>query len=350
MLRRRLVILFQEPTIVDFPVMIPFSILDLSPIAEGATAGDALRRSLDLAQHAEQWGYNRYWLAEHHNMTGIASAATAVVIGYVAGGTRTIRVGSGGVMLPNHSPLVIAEQFGTLASLYPDRIDLGLGRAPGTDPVTAQALRRDPVASADRFPEDVQELQAYLEPLHAGQRIQAVPGTGLQIPIWLLGSSLFSAQLAALLGLPFAFASHFAPADLVDALHLYRRKFKPSRQLDQPYAMIGVNVFAADTDREAQRQFTSVQQAFINLRRGTPGPVPAPIDNITEYASEFELTQIEQSLAYSAVGSAETVQRKLRGILEETKPDELMLAGHFYEHAARLRSFQLAAEVLKPDQ
>jgi len=350
MLRRRLVILFQEPTIVDFPVMIPFSILDLSPIAEGATAADALHRSLDLAQHAEGWGYNRYWLAEHHNMTGIASAATAVVIGYVAGGTRTIRVGSGGVMLPNHSPLVIAEQFGTLASLYPDRIDLGLGRAPGTDPVTAQALRRDPVASADRFPEDVQELQAYLEPLHAGQRIQAVPGTGLQIPIWLLGSSLFSAQLAALLGLPFAFASHFAPADLVDALHLYRRKFKPSRQLDQPYAMIGVNVFAADTDREAQRQFTSVQQAFINLRRGTPGPVPAPIDNITEYASEFELTQIEQSLAYSAVGSAETVQRKLRGILEETKPDELMLAGHFYEHAARLRSFQLAAEVLKPDQ
>ncbi|HXM02809.1 MAG TPA: LLM class flavin-dependent oxidoreductase [Chthoniobacterales bacterium] len=330
--------------------MIPFSILDLSPIAEGATAADALHRSLDLAQHAEGWGYNRYWLAEHHNMTGIASAATAVVIGYVAGGTRTIRVGSGGVMLPNHSPLVIAEQFGTLASLYPDRIDLGLGRAPGTDPVTAQALRRDPVASADRFPEDVQELQAYLEPLHAGQRIQAVPGTGLQIPIWLLGSSLFSAQLAALLGLPFAFASHFAPADLVDALHLYRRKFKPSRQLDQPYAMIGVNVFAADTDREAQRQFTSVQQAFINLRRGTPGPVPAPIDNITEYASEFELTQIEQSLAYSAVGSAETVQRKLRGILEETKPDELMLAGHFYEHAARLRSFQLAAEVLKPDQ
>jgi len=350
MLRRRLVILFQEPTIVDFPVMIPFSILDLSPIAEGATAADALHRSLDLAQHAEGWGYNRYWLAEHHNMTGIASAATAVVIGYVAGGTRTIRVGSGGVMLPNHSPLVIAEQFGTLASLYPDRIDLGLGRAPGTDPVTAQALRRDPVASADRFPEDVQELQAYLEPLHAGQRIQAVPGTGLQIPIWLLGSSLFSAQLAALLGLPFAFASHFAPADLVDALHLYRRKFKPSRQLDQPYAMIGVNVFAADTDREAQRQFTSVQQAFINLRRGTPGPVPAPIENITEYASEFELAQVEQSLVYSAVGSAETVQRKFRGILERAKPDELMLAGHFYDHAARLRSFQLAAEVLKPHQ
>lgn len=328
-------------------MIIPFSILDLSPIAEGATAADALHRSLDLAQHAERWGYNRYWLAEHHNMTGIASAATAVVIGYVAGGTGRIRVGSGGVMLPNHSPLVIAEQFGTLASLYPGRIDLGLGRAPGTDPVTARALRRDPFTSADRFPEDVQELQAYLEPLHSGQSIQAVPGTGLRVPIWLLGSSLFSAQLAALLGLPFAFASHFAPADLLEALHLYRRKFKPSRRLERPYAMIGVNVFAADTDREAQRQFTSVQQAFINLRRGTPGPVPAPIDNITEYASEFELAQIEQSLAYSAVGSAETVQRKLRGILEEVKPDELMLAGHFYDHAARLRSFRLAAEVLK---
>jgi luciferase family oxidoreductase group 1 len=342
--------LFQEQTIVDFPVMIPFSILDLSPIAEGATAGDALHRSLDLAQHAEQWGYNRYWLAEHHNMTSIASAATAVVIGYVAGGTKTIRVGSGGVMLPNHSPLVIAEQFGTLAALYPGRIDLGLGRAPGTDPATALALRRDPVASADRFPEDVQELQAYLEPLHSGQRIQAVPGTGLRVPIWLLGSSLFSAQLAAVLGLPFAFASHFAPADLMEALNLYRRKFKPSRQLEQPYSMIGVNVFAADTDREAQRQFTSVQRAFINLRRGTPGPVPAPIENITEYASEFELAQVEQSLVYSAVGSAETVQRKFRGILERAKPDELMLAGHFYDHAARLRSFQLAAEVLKPHQ
>lgn len=328
-------------------MIIPFSILDLSPIAEGATAADALHRSLDLAQHAERWGYNRYWLAEHHNMTGIASAATAVVIGYVAGGTGRIRVGSGGIMLPNHSPLVIAEQFGTLASLYPGRIDLGLGRAPGTDPVTARALRRDPFTGGDRFPEDVQELQAYLEPLHSGQSIQAVPGTGLRVPIWLLGSSLFSAQLAALLGLPFAFASHFAPADLLEALHLYRRKFKPSRRLEQPYAMIGVNVFAAATDREAQRQFTSVQQAFINLRRGTPGPVPAPIDNITEYASEFELAQIEQSLAYSAVGSAETVQRKLRGILEEVKPDELMLAGHFYDHAARLRSFWLAAEVLK---
>jgi luciferase family oxidoreductase group 1 len=327
--------------------MIPFSILDLSPIGEGATAADALHRSLDLAQHAERWGYRRYWLAEHHNMTGIASAATAVVIGYVAGGTKTIRVGSGGVMLPNHSPLVIAEQFGTLASLYPDRIDLGLGRAPGTDMATARALRRDPASSADHFPEDVQELQSYLEPLHAGQKIQAVPGTGLRVPIWLLGSSLFSAQLAALLGLPFAFASHFAPGDLMQALELYRRKFKPSRQLEQPHAMMGVNVFAADTDGEARRQFTSVQQAFINLRRGTFGPVPPPINDITEYASGFELAQIEQALAYSAVGSAHTVERELRSIIEEVKPDELMITGHFHDHAARLRSFEIASEILE---
>jgi luciferase family oxidoreductase group 1 len=325
--------------------MIHFSVLDLSPIAQGATPADALHRSLDLAQHTEHWGYRRYWLAEHHNMTGIASAATAVVIGYVAGGTKTIRVGSGGVMLPNHSPLVIAEQFGTLASLYPNRIDLGLGRAPGTDMATARALRRDPVASSDHFPEDVQELQAYLEPFHPGQRIQAIPGTGLRVPIWLLGSSLFSAQLAALLGLPFAFASHFAPTDLMDALEVYRRKFKPSRQLDRPHAMIGVNVFAADTDRKARRQFTSVQQAFINLRRGAPGPVPAPIDDITDYASDFELAQIEQALVYSAVGSAETVERALRKIITEAGPDELMVAGHFHDHEARLHSFKITSEV-----
>jgi luciferase family oxidoreductase group 1 len=325
--------------------MIPFSVLDLSPIAQGSTPGDALRRSLDLAQHAERWGYQRYWLAEHHNMTGIASAATAVVIGFVAEGTKTIRVGSGGVMLPNHSPLVIAEQFGTLASLYPDRIDLGLGRAPGTDQATARALRRDPMSSADRFPEDVLELQTYLEPLHAGQRIQAVPGTGLRVPIWLLGSSLFSAQLAALMGLPFAFASHFAPADCVAALEIYRAKFKPSRQLKAPHAMIGVNVFAADSDEEARRQFTSVQQAFINLRRGSPGPVPAPIEDITAYASDFELAQIDHALAYSAVGSPETVEHELREILKDAEPDELMIAGHFHDHAARLRSFEIAAEV-----
>ena len=329
----------------DVSQTLPVSILDLSPIAEGATAADALHRSLDLAQHAEDWGYTRFWLAEHHNMTGIASAATAVVIGYVACGTKTIRVGSGGVMLPNHSPLIIAEQFGTLASLYPNRIDLGLGRAPGTDPGTVRALRRDP-AGSNHFPEDLLELQAYLEPLQPGQKIQAVPGTGLRVPIWLLGSSLFSAHLAAMLGLPFSFASHFAPADLIPALEVYRRTFKPSRQLQQPYAMIVVNVFAADTGEEARRQFTSLQQAFINLRRGKPGPVPAPIDDIGDYASDFEMAQIEQALAFSVVGSAATVEQALRNIIKEVRPDELMITGHFHDHKARLRSFELAAEVL----
>jgi luciferase family oxidoreductase group 1 len=327
--------------------MIPYSVLDLSPVAQGATVADALHRSLDLAQHAERWGYTRYWLAEHHNMTGIASAATSVVIGYVAGGTNTIRVGSGGVMLPNHSPLVIAEQFGTLAALYPGRIDLGLGRAPGTDGATARALRRDPVQSSDRFPEDVVELLAYLEPVHEGQRIQAVPGAGTRVPVWLLGSSLFSAQLAAQLGLPFAFASHFAPADCLPSLEIYRAKFQPSRQLEKPHAAIGVNVFAAASDREAQRQFTSVQQAFVNLRRGMPGPVPPPIDDIAAYASDFERAQIDHALAYSAVGSPETVERELREIIGETDPDEIIVAGHFYDHQARLRSFEIAADILK---
>jgi luciferase family oxidoreductase group 1 len=326
-------------------IMIPFSVLDLSPIAKGKMAADALRNSLDLAKHAEQWGYRRYWLAEHHNMPGIASAATAVVIGYVAGGTKTIRVGSGGVMLPNHSPYVIAEQFGTLASLYPGRIDLGLGRAPGTDMATARALRRDPVASADSFPQDVQELQAYLEPAVDGQKIRAVPGAGTRVPIWLLGSSLFGAQLAAHLGLPFAFASHFAPDDLMQALAVYRDRFKPSRQLDRPYAMVVVNLFAANTDEDAQRQFTSVQQSFINLRRGTPGQVPPPIDNIASYASDFERAQVGHALAYSVVGSPVTVERGLRAVIEETQPDELMLSGHFYDHAARLRSFEIATQV-----
>jgi luciferase family oxidoreductase group 1 len=278
-------------------------------------------------------------------MRGIASAATAVVIGYVAGGTKTIRVGSGGVMLPNHSPLVIAEQFGTLASLYPGRIDLGLGRAPGTDAATARALRRDPVSNADHFPEDVQELQEYLAPVRDGEKIKAVPGAGLEVPIWLLGSSLYSAQLAAFLGLPFAFASHFAPADLMPALEIYRRKFRPSKQLQQPHVMIVVNIFAAETDDEARYQFTSVQQAFINLRRGTPGPVPAPVKDIAQYASALELAQIQQPLSYSAIGSAETVGQRLRSILVETKTDELLVAGHFHDHAARLRSFEIAAFV-----
>jgi luciferase family oxidoreductase group 1 len=327
-------------------IMIPFSILDLSPVAAGQTPADALHNSLDLAQHAERWGYHRYWLAEHHNMPGIASAATAVVIGYVAGGTKTIRVGSGGVMLPNHSPYIIAEQFGTLASLYPGRIDLGLGRAPGTDPGTAHALRRDP-NSADSFPHDVLELQAYLEPAVDGQKIQAVPGAGTRVPLWLLGSSLFSAQLAAHLGLPFAFAAHFAPDDLMQALAVYRERFKPSRQLSKPYVMVVVSVFAAQTDAEARRQFTSVQQAFINLRRGTPGQVPAPIDDIASYGSAAERAQVDHALAYSVVGSPIIVKRGLRKIIEETQPDELMLSGHFYDHTARLRSFELAAQATR---
>ena len=325
--------------------MIPLSILDLSPIPQGLTAADALRNSRDLAQHAEAWGYHRYWVAEHHNMTGIASAATAVVIGHIAAGTKTIRVGSGGIMLPNHSPLVIAEQFGTLATLFPDRIDLGLGRAPGTDQETARALRRDPAANADRFPHDVQELQAYFEPAAPGQKIRAVPGAGLRVPLWLLGSSLFGAQLAAHLGLPYAFASHFAPDDLTQALHVYRDRFKPSRQLDRPYAAVAVNVFAADTDREARRHFTSLQQAFVNLRRGMPGQIPAPIDDITAYAQPHEIAQINHSLAYSVVGTPDLVRRGLQEIIRETQPDELIATGHFHDHTARLHSFELLSQL-----
>jgi len=325
--------------------VIPLSILDLCPIPQGATASDALRNSLDLAQHAESWGYNRYWLAEHHNMPGIASAATAVVIGYIAGGTKTIRVGSGGIMLPNHSPLVIAEQFGTLASLYPGRIELGLGRAPGTDMPTARALRRDMVSTADNFPQDVQELISYFEEAAPGQEIRAVPGAGLRVPIWLLGSSLFSAQLAAMLGLPFAFASHFAPADMMEALHLYRSRFKPSRQLDRPYAMVGLNAVVAKTDAEAQRHFTSLQQSFTNLRRGRPGQVPPPIDDIDASWSPAEKASASMTLLVSAVGSPETVERGLLKLIEVTKPDEIIVAAHIYDHGARLRSFELLADV-----
>jgi len=323
-----------------------FSILDLCPIPEGGTAADAFRHSLDLAQHAEAWGYRRFWLAEHHNMPGIASAATSVVIAHVAGGTKTIRVGSGGVMLPNHNPLVIAEQFGTLATLFPGRIDLGLGRAPGSDPATARALRRDAVASAERFPQDVIELRNYFQPVQQGQLVRAVPGAGIDVPIWLLGSSLFSARLAAELGLPFAFASHFAPTDLLEALEVYRRYFQPSAQLDHPYAIAGINVIAAATDAEAQRLFTSIQQAFVNLRRGAPGRLPPPIDDINAYCSPLEKAMIDQALSRSFVGSPETVERGLRSFLAETGVDELMLAANIYDHTARLRSFEIAVSLL----
>jgi len=322
-----------------------FSVLDLAPVPAGSTPVDALRNTLDLAQHAERLGYHRFWLAEHHNMTGIASAATAVVIGYVAGGTRTIRVGAGGIMLPNHAPLMVAEAFGTLESLYPGRIDLGLGRAPGADQRTMRALRRDP-ASADSFPQDVLELQEFLSPVKPGQRIQAVPGAGLDVPLWILGSSLFGAQLAAELGLPYAFASHFMPDALMDALDVYRTAFKPSAQLERPYAMAGINVFAADTDAEAHRIFTSAQQQFTNLLRGTPGRLPPPIDDIERYWSPIERAQASARLAMSFVGSRETVARGLTEFIEMTRVEEIIVASMIYDHAARVRSYEILADVI----
>jgi luciferase family oxidoreductase group 1 len=325
--------------------MIPFSVLDLSPIVKGATAADAFRNTLALARHAEQLGYHRFWLAEHHNNPGIASAATAVVIGHVAGGTQTIRVGSGGVMLPNHSPLVIAEQFGTLASLYPGRIDLGLGRAPGTDQLTARALRRDHQNNADTFPQDVEELQAYFEPVEPGQKIRAVPGAGLKVPLWLLGSSLFGAQLAALLGLPFAFASHFAPDMLMQALDLYRSGFRPSAQLAKPYAMVVANVVAAETDEAARYQLTSVQQAMTNLLRGTPGPMPPPIDDIESYWSPAEKAGAQRMLRYAVAGSAVTVENQLQRFIADTQADELMVTTHIYDPAIARRSLEITAQV-----
>jgi luciferase family oxidoreductase group 1 len=325
--------------------MVPVSILDLVPVILGETPREALRKSLDLAQHAEAFGYTRYWVAEHHNMTAIASAATSVVIGYLAGGTSTIRVGSGGVMLPNHSPLVIAEQFGTLESLYPGRIDLGLGRAPGTDPRTLRALRRDSTRH-DSFPEEVLELQAFLAPAKSGQAVRAVPGAGTEVPIWILGSSTFGAELAAQLGLPYAFASHFAPDALFAALEIYRNQFKPSKQLDQPYAMAGVNVVAAETDEEARRLFTTIQQSFTNLVRGAGGKLQPPIDNIDEYWSPMEKLHALSMLKYSIVGSPETIRRGLEEFIELTKADELMIVTSLYDHPARLRSYELVAEVV----
>jgi luciferase family oxidoreductase group 1 len=323
----------------------PFSVLDLAFVTAGATPADALRNTLDLARHAERWGYRRFWLAEHHNMTGIASAATAVVIGYVAAGTRTIRVGSGGIMLPNHAPLMIAEQFGTLETLYPGRIDLGLGRAPGTDQLTLRALRRSPL-SADTFPQDVLELQAFLAPLREGQTVQAVPGAGTNVPLWILGSSLFGAQLAAELGLPYAFASHFAPAALMPALEIYRARFKPSAQLDRPYAMAGVNVFAAATDAEGRRLFTSMQQQFANLFRGTRGRLPPAIDDIETYWTPEEKMQASAMLTSSFAGSADTVRRGLLRFIKQTGVDEVIVASAIYDHAARLRSYEIVAEIL----
>jgi luciferase family oxidoreductase group 1 len=323
--------------------MVPFSVLDLSPITEGSTASEALARTRDLAQHAERWGYHRYWLAEHHNMPGIASAATSIVIAHVAAGTSTIRVGAGGIMLPNHAPLVVAEQFGTLEALFPGRVDLGLGRAPGSDQVTARALRRTLVGDVDAFPRDVLELMAYFHDPEPGQAVRAVPGAGLKVPIWILGSSLFGAQLAAALGLPYAFASHFAPAQMMEAITIYRENFRPSSDLAAPYVMLGVNVIAADTDDEARRLLTSLQQAFINLRRGRPGLLPPPVDEFEQQLDPFERVQLDQVLSATVVGSPEGVRRGLQQFIARTAADELIIAAQIFDHAARLRSYEITA-------
>lgn len=322
--------------------MTPLSVLDLAPIAEGADAAQSFRNSLSLAQHAEKLGYQRFWLAEHHGMPGIASAATAVLIGHVAGGTSTIRVGAGGIMLPNHSPLVIAEQFGTLESLYPGRIDLGLGRAPGSDQATARALRRTLQSDPDEFPRDVVELMDYLSD-QPRQSVRAVPGTGTKVPIWILGSSLFGAQLAAMLGLPYAFASHFAPGQMMQAVEVYRAAFKPSAQLARPYVMLGFNVVAADTDEEARVLATSLQQAFVNLRTGRPSRLPPPKPGYLESLGPQELAVLDSVLSCSAIGSPDTVRRGLRAFVERTGADELMVTSQIHDHAARLRSYEITA-------
>jgi luciferase family oxidoreductase group 1 len=328
---------------------IPLSVLDLAPLLENGTASESFKNTLDLAQHAEKWGYNRYWLAEHHNMPGIASSATSVVIGYVAGGTSKIRVGSGGIMLPNHAPLVIAEQFGTLESMYPGRIDLGLGRAPGTDGLTAQALRRDLGNNGDEFPYQLDELRDYLSAASESEnrKVRAIPGEGLNIPIWLLGSSGFSARLAGRLGLPFAFASHFSPDNTIPALELYRNHFTPSEILSEPYAMVGVNVVAAETDEEAARLATSLQQQFVNLVRGTPTPLKAPVDSMDGIWNPYEKSAIEQQLRSTIIGNPETVRNKLQSFLDETKADEMIINGQIYDHKARLKSFEIVSEIWK---
>ncbi|MCG6858727.1 MAG: LLM class flavin-dependent oxidoreductase, partial [Salaquimonas sp.] len=320
--------------------MIPFSVLDLAPVPEGATPADALANTLDLAKHAEACGYHRYWMAEHHNMPGIASAATSVLIGHVAAGTKTIRVGAGGVMLPNHAPLVIAEQFGTLATLYPDRIDLGLGRAPGTDMATAHALRRN-LEGADRFPENVVELIHYFSDEAFDARVRAVPGAGTHVPVWILGSSLYGAQLAAHLGLPYAFASHFAPAALEEAIMVYRQTFRPSQHLEKPRFMLAVNVFAADDDETGQFLRTSMQQAFVNLRSGRPGLLPRPDADFARNTDPGLLAQVDHALSVTAAGSPQSVKAKLAEFIERYMPDELILTGQIHDHEARKKSFEI---------
>ena len=323
--------------------MVPLSVLDLAPIVEGGDAAQAFRNSVDLAQHAERWGYRRFWLAEHHNMPGIASAATAIAIAHVAAGTSTIRVGAGGIMLPNHAPLIIAEQFGTLDALHPGRIDLGLGRAPGTDQATAYALRRTLIGGPDSFPGDVDELLSYLRPPEPGQRVRAVPGGGADIEVWILGSSLFGAELAGTMGLPFAFASHFAPALLMEAVEIYRRSFRPSERLERPRLMLGVNVVAADTDEEAALLLTSLQQAFVNLRSGHPTRLPPPVPGFAQRLTPQQAALLDGILACAAVGSPATVRGRLEALVARTDADELILTSQIFDHAARLRAFELAA-------
>ena len=322
--------------------MVALSVLDLVPVSEGQPPAVALRNAAGLARHAENLGYQRYWVAEHHNMVGIASAATSVVIGFIAGSTSRIRVGAGGIMLPNHAPLIIAEQFGTLEQLYPGRIDLGLGRAPGTDRQTLQALRRD-ASAAESFPQDVLELQALLGPLQPGQTVQAVPGTDTNVPLWILGSSLYGAQLAAMLGLPYGFASHFAPDALYQALHIYRERYQPSARNPAPYAMTGVNVIVAQTDGEAEHLFTSIQMRFADMLRGARGYLKPPIGDIEAYWSPAEKIQASRMLECSFIGSPEKVSVELRAFVKSTGADELMVASAIHEHAARLKSYELLA-------
>ncbi|MCY1069291.1 LLM class flavin-dependent oxidoreductase [Nannocystis sp. RBIL2] len=325
--------------------MVPFSVLDLAPIAQGTDAGTALRSTLELARHAEKLGFHRFWLAEHHNMPGIASAATAVVIAHVAGGTSKIRVGAGGIMLPNHAPLIIAEQFGTLDALFPGRIDLGLGRAPGTDMRTTRALRRNLAGDVDNFPDDVGELLGYFRPVAPGQAVQAVPGAGADIEVWLLGSSLYGAQLAGMLGLPYAFASHFAPAALMRAIEVYRHHFRPSERLERPHLMVAANVIAADTDAEARRLLSSLQQMFVSLRTGRPGLLPPPIEGYDARLAPHERAILDDVLSCSFIGAPDTVHAGLQGFLARTGADELIITAQIFDPAARLRSYEIAADV-----
>ncbi|MDB5249400.1 MAG: luciferase [Segetibacter sp.] len=326
---------------------IPLSVLDLATIKEGKTPADTFKQSVDLAQHVEKWGFNRYWLAEHHSMESIASSATSVLIGHIAGKTSTIRVGSGGIMLPNHAPLVIAEQFGTLEYMYPGRIDLGLGRAPGSDQVTARALRRTVLEGPNDFPESLMELQKYFSAENKNSKVRAIPGEGLDIPIWLLGSSTYSAQLAAILGLPFAFASHFAPTYLYDALKLYRDNFKPSESLQEPYALACVNVVAADTDKEANYLATSFFQLAMGIIHGSTKPLRPPVENMDAIWTEPERAAILQMMKYSFIGGPSTVQQKLQQFLDQTQVDEIMITSHIYEHEARLHSYEILAQIWK---